>query len=120
MKTTAVVISLLISSILALGLSSGKSSLYITGFLFSSATRDSQQLGKADSFASGETRPPARPQKAAADFHASVVRNGVVLDVATRPLPGSKEDSFVAGEDLRISFRIHDAETENPLTGLHP
>jgi len=119
MKTMAVVISLLICSILALGLSSGKSSLHITEFLLDSATRGSQQP-QPDSFVSSGTRRSGRAQEAAADFHASVVRNGIVLDVATRPVPGSREDSFVAGDDLRISLRIHDAETGSPLTGLHP
>ncbi len=55
-------------------------------------------------------------------FHNTVVREGIALELQIEPLSGADYAgaSIIAGDYIRISIGVHDAETGSPLTGLHP
>lgn len=67
---------------------------------------------------------PVADAKAAAPAIVSqrLEREGVVVDFSVQARPGEKGETegLVAGADAVITFRLNDARTKQPITGLHP
>jgi YVTN family beta-propeller protein len=57
-----------------------------------------------------EPKPAAGGQK--------VVKDGIVLELSVQPVDGKAP--LMEGQDARVSLKVSDAATGNPLTGLYP
>jgi YVTN family beta-propeller protein len=64
----------------------------------------------------------ASTAKAPAAISQRLEKGGVVVDFSIQSRPGEKGTALglVSGQDAVVTFRIHDARTNQPLTGLHP
>ncbi|MEN3334394.1 MAG: hypothetical protein V7641_3759 [Blastocatellia bacterium] len=49
-----------------------------------------------------------------------LVQSGIAIEYAVEPVSDASHTSLTGGDDARVQFRITDAATNNPVTGLRP
>jgi YVTN family beta-propeller protein len=64
----------------------------------------------------------AKPSQAGANTSQKFEKEGIAIEFSIKPIETdrSKDQRLLAGSDVRVTFRVSDSHTQQPVTGLRP